>query len=285
MSKWNLESPRISAIDSMRASITEEEWKRNTSFTAELKEKIQSHPIVNHKIIDLLSNGQVKYPELRKIHLEYRYAIVQIFTDALLMAQFKAETLEPRLKSGSKMAPRFLLALNVLDEFGFQPSSTSGSYEGNNENAHYNLFEALLDSMEVSNDERIEYKPSAISIRLRAFLEHSYTDYVSVLALLAVAETQVIIFSPALRQAVSLSGQNSTSGYYKMHGTTYDSDSDGSDDDHEDDLWAALIQACLPTDYDKLTDLCMKYCDLWDEFWSQQYENSTNKELNGLMVL
>jgi hypothetical protein len=283
MSKWNLESPRISAIDSMKASITEKEWKRNSDFTAELKEKIQSHPIVNHKIIDLLSSGKVKNSELKKIHLEYRHAIVQIFTDALLMAQFKAETLEPRLKSGSKMAPRFLLALNVLDEFGFQPSSSSGYYEGNNENAHYNLFEAVLDSMGISNDERLKYKPSTISIKLREFLEHSYSDYVSVLALLAVAETQVIVFSPPLRQAVSLTGQDSTSGYYKMHGTTYDGDSDGSDDDHEDDLWVSLIQACLPTDYEKLTDLCMKYCDLWDEFWSHQYNDSTSKELNGLI--
>jgi hypothetical protein len=269
----------------MKASITKKEWERNSNFTATLKEKIQSHPIVNHKIIDLLSNGKVKHSNLKKIHLEYRHAIVQIFTDALLMAQFKTETLEPRLKSGSKMAPRFLLALNVLDEFGFQPSSTSGYYEGNNENAHYNLFEKLLDSMEVSNDERLEYKPSIISIQLREFLEHSYSDYVSVLALLAVADTQVIVFSPPLRQAVSQSGQGSTSGYYKMHGTTYDSDSNGSDDDHEDDLWVALIQACLPTDYDKLTDLCMKYCDLWNEFWSQQYKNSTSKESNNLIGL
>ncbi len=40
---------------------------------------------------------------LNKNHLEYRHAIVQIFTDALLMAQFQTKQLEPKLHSGAKM--------------------------------------------------------------------------------------------------------------------------------------------------------------------------------------
>ena len=53
---------------------------------------------------------------------------MQTFTDALLMAQFQTKQLEPRLHAGAKMFPRFLLSLNIFDEFGFRPGLDKDGY-------------------------------------------------------------------------------------------------------------------------------------------------------------
>jgi len=82
--------------------------------------------------IAALNGGGLGLCTMRRIHLEYRHAIVQIFTDALLAAQFQSRQLEPRLTAGATMAPRFLLTLNDLDEFGFRPGLDSNGYYRSN---------------------------------------------------------------------------------------------------------------------------------------------------------
>ena len=77
------------------------------------------HPVSHHPAIETLNNGEINKENLKRIHLEYRHAIVQTFTDALLMAQYQTKQLEPRLHAGAKMFPRCLLSLNIFDEFGF----------------------------------------------------------------------------------------------------------------------------------------------------------------------
>ncbi|MDP7914120.1 hypothetical protein QWJ04_19570, partial [Acinetobacter baumannii] len=97
-------------------------------------------------------------------HLEYRHAIVQIFTDALLKAQFLTKQLEPKLHSGAKMFPRVLLSLNILDEFGFRPGLDKDNYYlGNPEYAHYPLYEDLLNDYGLTEADRRNYKPSKIA--------------------------------------------------------------------------------------------------------------------------
>lgn len=104
------------------------------------------HPVSHHPAIETLNNGEINKENLKRIHLEYRHAIVQTFTDALLMAQYQTKQLEPRLHAGAKMFPRCLLSLNIFDEFGFRPGTDKdGYYQGNPEYAHYPLFEDVLD--------------------------------------------------------------------------------------------------------------------------------------------
>lgn len=269
----NLDNPREKVITSMISSLPEAEWEQNSIFVHSLKEKISVHPFKKNKILTPLSSGMNSFGSVKEIHLEYKHAIVQIFTDALLMAQLQTRQLEPRLSAGTKMGPRFLLTLNTLDEFGFIPGlDTNNYYQGNHKLAHYNLFEELLNDLDIPSQERNDYTPSVISVKVRAFLEAAYDDYASIVALLAVAEEQVILFSPPLRNAVANYEKNVTSGYYRVHGTTTDEETDGADDDHENDLWAALTQACRPKDYERITSLCLEYCDLWNEFWDYQHQ-------------
>ena len=44
------------------------------------------------------------------------------------MAQYQTKQLEPRLHAGAKMFPRFLLSLNIFDEFGFRPGADRDGY-------------------------------------------------------------------------------------------------------------------------------------------------------------
>jgi len=213
---------------------------------------------------------------LKRIHLEYRHAIVQTFTDALLMAQYQTKQLEPRLHAGAKMFPRFLLSLNIFDEFGFRPGADrDGYYQGNPEYAHYPLFEDVLNDFGVTEEERRSYKPTSIAHQVREFLENSYNDYKAVSALLAVAEEEVILYSPPLRRATSAVGiEVEGGGYYHVHGVSEDKTAEAADDDHEEDLWFILMQACTEEDYIRLENLCLEYCDLWKKFWDVQMENS-----------
>lgn len=278
----NFDNPRQKAIDGMKNSISAELWNKNLNFLHTLRAEISNHPVSKHPAIQLLNDGLIDKETLKHIHLEYRHAIVQVFTDALLMAQFQTKQLEPRLLSGSKMYARFLLNLNILDEFGFRPAlDKEGYYSGNPEYAHYPLFEDVLNDFELSQSERNDYQPSLIAQKVRIYLENSFSHYQSIAALLAVAEEEVILFSPALRQATKAVGFNVDSGYYFVHGVSQDETAEAADDDHEDDLWFVLAQACVESDYEAIRQSCLAYCDLWQQFWDEQisYQFETFKKL------
>lgn len=269
----DLDSPRLKALAGMQASVDAATWEKNLKFIENIKAKIAEHKVAHHPAIGILNSGKLGKEAMKLIHLEYRHAIVQIFTDALLMAQFQTKQLEPRLAPGSKMYPRVLLSLNILDEFGFRPGFDKDNYyKGNPAYAHYPLYEDMVDEFNVTIEERTTFQPSAISNQVRTALEESYVDYKLVSALLAVAEEEVILYSPPLRQATKALGIDVSTGYYFVHGVSSDAEAEAADDDHEEDLWLILAQACTEQDYDYITDACVKYCDLWSQFWDKQLE-------------
>ncbi len=274
----DIDHPRKVAIENLKKSVPQTLWETNEQFIHQLKISIKNHSLAHNPMISLLNSGQISLHEIQKIHLEYRHAIVQIFTDALLMAQYQARQLEPRLPAGSKMIARFLLTLNVLDEFGFQPNvGSTNYYQGNPAYAHYPLFEKVLNELDISREARTQYCPSAIAVEVRQYLEQNYDSYISVVALLAIAEQQVILYSPPLRQATKSVGLNVEDGYYYVHGISTDHTAQAADDDHEDDLWFILMQACTPEIYPSLSSICMHYCDLWNSFWLYQLKVIAHK--------
>lgn len=265
-------NPREKALQGMRNSIPAKQWEENLKFLKQLRNKIAELPVCKHPAIEILNHGYLDKDTLTHIHLEYRHAIVQIFTDALLQAQFQTKQLEPKLHSGAKMFPRVLLSLNVLDEFGFRPGLGKDDYYlGNPEYAHYPLYEDLLNDYGLTEADRRNYKPSKAADQVRSFLESSYDSYINVVALLAVAEEEVILFSPPLREATKFVNIDvEGGGYYHVHGVSTDETSEAADDDHQDDLWFTLAQAITKDDYEGLTKLCIDYCALWNEFWDVQ---------------
>lgn len=271
----NTNGTRKNAVLAMMCNLSQQEWEDNKSSVDRLKNQIKCHPLSQHLAIKSLKQEKLSLNSLKLIHLEYRNAIVKIFTDALLMAQFQTRQLEPRLAPGAKMAPRFLLTLNVLDEFGFSPCvGDDGYYCGNPRFAHYPLFENVLDQLGISILERQSFRSSKISEMVKGFLESSYNNYLDLLVLLAVAEEQVVLFSQPLRCALNHANINTEFGYYVVHGTTNDAALNAADDQHEDDLWIALTQAMTPADFNRLSEVANQYCQLWSEFWSYQLEHS-----------
>ncbi len=268
-----LDNPRQSARELLRGSVSSQKWEENSEFLARLRERIERHSVTRHPVIEALNSSTFSLEAVRQIHLEYRHAIVQIFTDALLMAQIQTKQLEPKLTSGTKMYARFLLTLNTLDEFGFKPGvDSSGYYRGNALGAHYPLYEKVLDELGISQTEREQYKPSEFSHKLRSLLESSYDDLSEVVSLLAAGERVVVLFSAPLRENAKTVGVDTSQGYYMNHGASNDDESEGDDDTHEDDLWFVLTQALSPNQYGRIEDLCEQYCDLWASFWDTQMD-------------
>ena len=276
-----LDNPRLQAINAMKASVDPDVWQENQAFISSLKDDLAKHPLTQHPIKLQLTTQKLSLQTVQQIHLDYRHAIVQVFTDALTMAMVQTRQLEPRLTPGAKIAPRFLLTLNTLDEFGFQPGLDKDAYyRGNPAFAHYPLFEGVLDELKLSPQARNTFKPSAEASELLDFMEDAFFNYKSILTLLAVAEIQVILFSPPLKKSAEYHKVSVDSGYYFVHGTNDDDTTEASDDDHEDDLWHALAQACTPADFQNLRDLALRYMDLWADFWNHQSAliPSTNEE-------
>jgi hypothetical protein len=270
---FDLNHPRQKAIEAMKASIGVYEWTRNVEFTTDLKARVQAHRVAGHPALGALNAGRFSKDQLKVVHLEYRHAIVQLFTDALLAAQLECRQLEPRLAPASKMAPRFLLTLNDLDEFGFRPGLDSdGYFQGNPQYAHYALFEGLLDDYGVSAEQRSGYRPTEIAAATRRMLEEAYSDYPRLAVLLAVAEEEVLLFSPALRRATAIAGLDVTQGYYHVHGASTDTDADAADDDHEADLWLVTAQGVVHDRYGELTASALAYCEVWARFWDCQLD-------------
>ncbi|MGB7086134.1 MAG: hypothetical protein WBD47_11320 [Phormidesmis sp.] len=279
------DAPRQLARTAIQESVSEKRWLQNQQFITRLKQRLQQHPVARHPAIQALNQGRFNPEQLKRIHLEYRYAIVQIFTDALLVAQYQSRQLESRLAPGSKMQARFLLTLNTLDEFGFLPGAdAAGYYRGNPCCAHYPLFEQLLNDLGITLEERSAYVPSAIAQKVRTYLEESFDDFSQVTSLLAVAEEEVVLFSAPLRQNTKAIGVSVDTGYYRCHGTSDDTEADANDDAHEDDLWYVLMQALVPEKYELISDLCEQYCDLWVEFWDSQMDLLAQPAIPALMV-
>lgn len=268
---------RRNTISLLSSSIPESLWNNNQDKVLDLKAELAEHHLFKHDIIQTLNQDSICLDTLKYIHLEYENSIVEIFTDALLMAQFQAKQLDKKIYSSVKMYPRFLLGLNIADEFGF-------SFETNNGltplNSHFCLFKKVLGQLNISSEIDSNHAYTEESTDLRIYLEEAYDDYIKLLLLLAVAEQQVIAFSAPLKQAVENAGINTKDGYYYVHGTTSDITTVASDDYHENDLWLLITHSLHLHSVEDLRTYALEYCQLWDNFWNKMLVSVKSTSVN-----
>lgn len=262
----NHASLRQDTIQLLHKSIPPKKWLDNSKSVEDIKQEISQHRLFNHNAIEKLNEGNLSLAQLKKIHLEYQHRIVEIFTDALLMAQFQAKQLDEKIASSIKMQPRFLLSLNIADEFGlsFEKEGSISSL-----NSHFCLYKKVLTDLGISSQDSLNHRYTEESKVLRDYLESAYDDYVKLILLLAVAEQQVITFSSPLKKAVEHFGINTDDGYYYVYGTTSEDTKHAADDLHEDDLWLLLTHSLHLSSVPALKKMAVEYCDHWDTFWSK----------------
>jgi len=72
-----INNPRQLAREAIKASIPAALWSENERFVANLRQRLMQHPIATHPVIQALRQSAFNREQLQRIHLEYRYAIVQ----------------------------------------------------------------------------------------------------------------------------------------------------------------------------------------------------------------
>lgn len=280
-----LSNPRAIAKQIMRDSIPEALRVENEAFFAALLQKIKNHPFSRNPAIAALNSGAFDKVALRDIHLDFHYAGVQVFTDAILMAQFHTRQLENRLGTKGKMASRFLLTLNIFDEFGFLPGCGEDDYYlGNPMMSHPVLFDAVLNELGADASVRKSFIASLAARNIQGCFLNAFADFWSLLAILAVAEEEVMLFSPAMREATKAVGVDVSHGYYMVHGSSDDAQTNGFDDDHQNDVLYILVHTAQPQQYAHIRSAAMNFCALWDAFWHKQMERLPMRSHSSSMV-
>lgn len=237
-------------------------WQQNGRFCDRLHAVINSHRMSHHPLIRAMKSASIDAAGQRTIHLEFRYAFSQIFTDALLMAMFRTVELEPRLGSVAKVAGRFLIQLNVLDELGFVPNgSTTAEYAGHPNRAHLLEFDSTLHQLGFSQEEINSYIPSEAAVASRRAFEDDYDDLTLLVTTLAAAEAVFVHYTVAWANNVHARTTVDTEhGYHSIH---TDHDGEFLDDDHSEDMWFVLRQALVPERYAQVLAHVQKVLDTW----------------------
>lgn len=270
---------RQNAVKEMIASIGQEKWDHNMQFLQGLISMVKTHKINKNPIVNSMQSCEFSLQEMQTMHMEYR-AIVHIFTDALLMAQYQSKKVENVMKPGSKAYARFLLTLNTLDEFGFYYKiGEPCNFQGTPQRSHLILFENLMTDMSITDEDRKEFVPSPVTQKLKEYFLSAYDDYPLLLTLLAVAEEIVMIFSPVMRLNTGALGIPVEEGYYQVHGVSEDEENDACDDFHQNDLWLILAQGAGGYDQDALIGNTAQFISLWEDFWAQSFSQNKIKSM------
>jgi hypothetical protein len=164
-----------------------------------------------------------------------------------------------------KIAARFLVALNVLDELGFEPGVvTEGEYAGSPLQSHYLEFEKTLHELGLTDQQISDYVPSDAAVACRRTLENVFGDHTMLALVLAIAETVFVKFAGPWAQNVrKRTAVDTTKGYHAIH---VEIGGSSVDDDHAEDMWLLFRQALEPAHYDRARAKAKEVLDTWTAF-------------------
>ncbi len=267
-----MDQVRKNAQKQMIATIGQEKWDEHMVFIGQMRQKLADHKIHQHPVMKKLEQGRFSFTEMQTLHMEFR-EMVLVFTDVLLMAMYQSLQLDKSMKPGMKAYPRFLITLNLFDEFGFwfDESNSENNLIGSPEASHLALFENLLAELDITDEDREEYVSSDVTMSLITHLSDAYEDLPMLVTILALAEENVMVFAPYMRQNCKKFGVPVDTGYYHVHGASDDGANEGRDDFHQNDLWLILAQIMGDYDRNKLFDEVDSYMDKWVAFWDQDF--------------
>lgn len=273
--QFPLENPRQHSRQLVQNSVDPKTWERNTGFTHGLVDKIVKHRLCNHPVLGALDRKEFTLESARMMHLEFRVAFAQIFTDGLIRLMETTNQLEPALGAKAKVAARFLIQMNVLEELGYRPNS-AGTEEfcGHPGFSHYLLFTDTLAALGASEDTWKSYVASKESWAARETLEGNYDNHLRLAVVLALCETAFVYYAgPWAKNTIHVCKTDIAGGYHSIH--VEDADGTSIDDDHSEDSWYIVRQALTPERYGEIDSMLTEVLDIWSDFgdmWLRKHQ-------------
>ncbi|QGW85543.1 hypothetical protein EAAEB30_02125 [Enterobacter asburiae] len=252
--------------DAIVATVDKHVYTENRAFANRLIDRIESHPLMRSPILAKMNSGEVDIQQMRVFHLEFYHAFAQVFTDAVIEALSAAKQLEAPLGAQAKMAARFLLQINLLDELGFHPGEDAeGNYNGQPALAHYVQFFTTIQQLGMTEHEVKSWLPMSSSLACRATFENAYGDYTQLVGLLAVAETVFHDFATPWAKGVDKATDiDVTKGYHSIHVESETGES--IEDGHSEDAWLLFCQALTEDRYAEMEQRVDLWLKVWNDF-------------------
>jgi len=263
-------NPRIQAYKSIEnnAKRINLDYKGNAKLIDKLLLEMRKHRLFSHPVFEALRDGVLNKKAVCNLHLDYRL-IVKQFTDLILITQFKTRELSS-LSDNLFMDSRFLITLNIFDELGFWPGDKQ--YLGNPNLSHFMLFDKVIEDLNISEEEKNNFKNSVEAKYLYEYLENSMNDLHRLLVYLIITEEGAMYYSPAMRKSAKQYGIDVSKGYYNVHGDTNDTLTEGEDDLHQEDIVKIMQIVITEENYLQFESTFHTLCELWANFWDAQYK-------------
>ncbi|MBA3772885.1 MAG: hypothetical protein H0X13_10475 [Ramlibacter sp.] len=261
--------PRTASRQLIKESVDLSLWERNQTFTLRLiKDTIQAHRLHTHPILEAWQNEEFDLRGIQVVHMEIRAAFLEVFSESLLRLMQTASQLEGSLGYRAKLAARFLVQLNVLDEIGFKlaPSSNDNSI-GHPSFAHYWLLADAMTTLGLDEAGWRAHATSAQARAVRATLEDNQDDHLRLSVLLACIETVFMpYYSPWAKNSIRVCpALRAPGGYHSVH--IENDEGHFVDDDHSEDSWYIVRQALVPGRYQEIERFTTDLLDTWAQLF------------------
>lgn len=277
----NLQDPRGEARALIEQSVQAELWRKNRAFTDKLAQLILSHRLYSHDIITAWKAHQFSLESIQKVHLETRHGLINPFMDSLLKMMVTSGQVEHELGPEAKVAARFLILLNIIDETGFAPTSKTGEmFNGHPLNAHYSRLTECMDQLGLPPEIWADHIYLPETLACKATLEDNQNDHLRLAVVLACIETVFMpYYGPWAQNTMKVCpAVNVVGGYHTIH--IEEDDGHHIDDDHSEDSWYIVRQALQTDRYNEIEQLVRETLDIWaalmDRLLNHHLETSTH---------
>lgn len=261
------QDPRAAAREIIKASIDPQIWDKNEAFTRRLVDIMCSHRLHRHPIVEAFEQKMFTLKSITLVHLEIRAAYLEIFAESLIRLMQTTSQLEGRLGAKAKMAARFLLQLNVMEELGFKPNPAgTEDFYGHPSFSHYWQFTEAVTALGAPEETWKLHQPTPEAVAVRASLENEHDDHLRLGVLLGMIETVYMpYYGPWARNTLAVcKAVDVPNGYHTIH--VENEAGEFVDDDHSEDSWYVVRQALTPERYEEIETLVKETLDLWAGF-------------------
>jgi hypothetical protein len=261
-----IENPREVSRQIVRASVDPATWHKNEAFTRKLEAMIKASRLFTHPVIASWARKEFTLASMAIVHSEVRAGFAAHFGDALIHLMQTTTTVERRLGAKAKMAARFLIQLNVLEELGYKPTPAGMSgFCGHPGFSHYWQLLETLTALGEPEDRWAAYVPAPESAAATATMRDNFDDHLRLAVVLAGIETAFIpYYGPWAANTIAVSRTDISGGYHSIH--VEDASGAVVDDDHSEDSWYIVRQAVTPDRYAEIEAFLAATLETWARF-------------------